>query len=167
MKNYTGARRREAHAVGCRGFTSLTQNILRTSPDCQVSPQTQAASACHCSCASCRNHNTSKQQKSDLPLSCANHHALSETGCKNKTTNGRTFAPLICQDLSVLHLSRAGKVDGEPSSGKKIITKFASEPASLLCFLTDASGQRPIVSFIHFIIPCQIFSINFAHIIPA
>lgn len=50
---------------------------------------------------------------------------------------------------------------------KKNTMNFAFEPASLLCGHTDSSGQRSIVSLIHFIIPRHIYSISFTHIIPA
>lgn len=99
----------------------------------------QMASACRRSCAQCRTHNTPEQHRSDLLLSHANRHALSGTGCNNKTTNGRTFAPLTSQGPSVLFLSRAGERDGEHSSGKKIITNFAFDPAS-----SSASSQIPV-----------------------
>jgi len=145
------------------------QNILWTPHYCQVSPQTLRwpLPDCHCSCAGCGNHNTSNQPRSEPLISHATHHVLSETVCKNKTTNGLTFAPLICWGPSVLQLSSADETDGEPSSGKKITPDFASELASLLGLLTDSSGQTSTVSLMHFIIPCQIFSINFTHIIPA
>lgn len=169
MKNHPGVRGQDAYAVGCRGLTALIQNILQMSLYCQVSPQTLKTASAWLSLLLCpaQEPQPIKQHKSDLLLSHANHHALSETVCKNKTTNGQTFASLICQGPSVLHLSRAGKMDGDPSTGKKITTNFASEPASLLCFLRDSSGQRSIISFINLIIPCQIFSINFTHSIPA
>lgn len=69
----------------------------------------------------------------------ANHHTLSETVCKNQITNGRTFAPLTSQGPSVLFLSRAGEIDGEHSSGKKIFMNFAFDPAS-----SSASSQIPV-----------------------
>lgn len=51
MKSCPDTRGWEAYAVGRRGLMPLLQNILQTSPFCQVSSDSQTGPDCHCSCA--------------------------------------------------------------------------------------------------------------------
>lgn len=153
--NNPGMRGTEVKAVGSRGIMPLIQNILQTSP---YSPNSQRASVCcwH------RNHkhiHTAAVRPASQPckLPCW------QTVCKNKTTNGQTFASPICASAF------QDKWNGQRTLilQEKIPWTLHLNLPPLLCRHTDSSGQRSIVSFIHFIIPCHIYSISFTHIIPA